>query len=164
MRLGDLGQLYDAVYDNWCGSEVDLVLDLLDFIKDSPTIDPETLPIVQELRKELEQYKSLGVKPEQIALLIKFFRERTSAEYIAGDMKLVADSVRVSSLEQELAKVTAERDAAISDLYEARSCKTCALLFTDDCLLEECFDPCSAVLCKNTPYKWRGIQEVQKDE
>ena len=79
------------------------------------TIAPETLPIVQELRKELEQ-------------------------------------------------VTRERDAAISDLYEARSCKTCELLFTDDCLLEECFDPCSAVLCKNTPYKWRGIQEDQEDE
>lgn len=84
-------------------------------IESAPTIDPETLPIVRELHKELE-------------------------------------------------RVTRERDAAIADLYAARSCKTCALLFTDDCLLEECFDPCSAVLCKNTPYKWRGIQEVQEDE
>ena len=80
-----------------------------------PEIDPETLPIVQELRKELE-------------------------------------------------RVTRERDAAITDLYAARSCKTCALQFSDDCLLEECFEPCSAVLCKNTPYKWRGIQEEQDDE
>ena len=115
MILGNLGQLYDAVSDNWCGTDVASVSDILDFIKDSPTIDPETLPIVQELRKELE-------------------------------------------------RVTREREAAISDLYAARSCKTCALLFTDDCLLEECFDPCSAVLCKNAPYKWRGIQEVQENE
>ena len=77
---------------------------------------------------------------------------------------MVDSAVAITELMDILAKVTAERDAAISDLYEARSCKTCALLFTDDCLLEECFDPCSAVLCKNTPYKWRGIQEVQNDE
>ena len=55
MRLGDLGQLYDAVSDNWCGTDVASVSDILDFIKDSPTIDPETLPIVQELRNELER-------------------------------------------------------------------------------------------------------------
>ena len=77
---------------------------------------------------------------------------------------VVQASNAITDLMEQLAKVTAERDAAISDLYEARSCKTCALLFTVDCLLEECFDPCSAVLCKNTPYKWRGIQEVRDDE
>lgn len=55
MRLDDLGQLYDAVSDNWCGSDVVLVSDILDFIKDTPEIDPETLPIVQELRKKLER-------------------------------------------------------------------------------------------------------------
>ena len=77
---------------------------------------------------------------------------------------MVDSAVAITELMEILAKVTAERDAAISDLYEARSCKTCALQFSDDCLLEECFEPCGAVLCKNTPYKWRGIQEVQKGE
>lgn len=84
-------------------------------IESSPTVDPETLPIVQELRKELE-------------------------------------------------RATAERDAAISDLYAARSCKTCALQFSDDCLLEECFEPCSAFIGGPVPYKWQGVQEVQEDE
>ncbi len=86
-----------------------------DALQDTESIDPETLPIVKELRAQL-------------------------------------------------ARVTAERDAAVKDLYAVKACKTCALQFSDDCLLEECFEPCGAVLCKNTPYKWRGIQEVQEDE
>ena len=77
---------------------------------------------------------------------------------------MVDSAVAITELMDILAKVTAERDAAISDLYEARSCKTCALQFSDDCLLEECFEPCGATLSENTPYKWRGIQEVQNDE
>ena len=84
-------------------------------IESSPTIDPETLPIVQELR-------------------------------------------------EQLARVTAERDAAVKDLYAVKACKTCALQFSDDCLLEECFEPCGATLSENTPYKWKGIQETQDNE
>lgn len=84
-------------------------------IDEIPTIDPETLPIVQELR-------------------------------------------------EQLARVTAERDAAVKDLYAVKACKTCALQFSDDCLLEECFEPCGATLSENTPYKWRGIQEAQDNE
>lgn len=118
MRMSDLGQLYDAVSDNWCGTDVASVSDILDFIKDSPTIDPETLPIVQELRKELE-------------------------------------------------RVTAERDAAIADLYYTCACETCALHYTDKCPLKKGMVPCSHIasaLINNTPYKWRGIQEVHEDE
>lgn len=81
----------------------------------APTIDPENLPIVRQLREELE-------------------------------------------------RVTKEREAAIADLYAARSCKTCALQFSDDCLLEECFEPCSAFIGGPVPYKWQGVQEVQEDE
>lgn len=84
-------------------------------IESAPTIDPETLPIVKELRAQL-------------------------------------------------ARVTAERDAAVKDLYAVKACKTCALQFSDDCLLEECFEPCGANLSENTPYKWRGIQEAQDNE
>ena len=118
MRLGDLGQLYDAMSDNWCGSDVASVSDILDFIKDSPTINPETLPIVRELRKELERVKE-------------------------------------------------DRDAAISDLYYACACETCELQYTDKCPLKKGMVPCSNIasaLRNNTPYKWRGIQEVQEDK
>lgn len=136
-------------------------------VEAAPTIDPETLPVVQklrelvkdlekqlsdwkfwygpvreheaeelrknraavnvmrkrcektiaELRAELKQYKDLGVTPEQVALLMKFFKDRTSAEYIANDMKLVADSIQKNNLEKQLARVTAERDAAVECIY-----------------------------------------------
>lgn len=91
---------------------------MLVFVDCAPTIDLETLPIVQELRKKLE-------------------------------------------------RVTRERDAAIADLYYTCACETCALQYTDDCPLGECIEPCSHIssdLINNTPYKWRGIQEVQNDE
>ena len=130
MRLGDLDEAkkklfsyYSFVNENTHKSnymgETLMSYEVADMIEDcmdnTPTIDPETLPIVQELRKELE-------------------------------------------------RVTRERDAAIADLYEARGCRTCALFLTDDCLLDECSDLCSMIPSKNTPYKWRGVQEVQKDE
>lgn len=84
----------------------------------APTIDPENLPIVRQLREELE-------------------------------------------------RVTKEREAAIADLYYTCACETCALQYTDDCPLGECIEPCSHIssdLINNTPYKWRGIQEVQEDK
>ena len=55
-----------------------IISQVLHDIQTFPTIDPETLPIVRQLREELAQYKDLGVTPEQIALLMKFFKDRTS--------------------------------------------------------------------------------------
>ena len=55
MRLGDL----DALRDDWLeNGENEYVYDTNSFlssIDDQPTIDPETLPIVRELREELER-------------------------------------------------------------------------------------------------------------
>ena len=128
-------------------------------IEVSPTIDPETLPIVHHLREELAQYKDLGVTPEQIALLMKFFKDRTSAKWIAADMELVADSIRKSNLEKQLARVTAERDAAYRDLKlieEECLCSVCSHYNEPDLF---CAD------CKGRPYiatdtfEWRGQQK-----
>lgn len=72
-------------------------------IESSPTIDPETLPIVQELR-------------------------------------------------EQLAKVTAERDAAIANLKQAKSgCDFCRYTHGFSCDLEE---PCIMYEC----WEWRGIE------
>ena len=72
-------------------------------IESSPTIDPETLPIVQELR-------------------------------------------------EQLAKVTAERDAAIADLKQAKSeCDFCKYAIGFSCRYEE---PCVMNEC----WEWRGIE------
>lgn len=63
-----------------------------------------------ELRAELKRYKDLNVTPEKVALLIKFFKERTSTEFISTDMKLVEDSIRKDKLEKQLECVLKERD------------------------------------------------------
>ena len=136
-----------------------IIPQVLHDIQTFPTIDPETLPIVRQLREELAQYKDLGVTPEQIALLMKFFKDRTSAKWIAADMELVADSIRKSNLEKQLARVTAERDAAYRDLKlieEECLCSVCSHYNEPDLF---CAD------CKGRPYiatdtfEWRGQQK-----
>ena len=96
----------------------------------APTIDPEQLPIVRELRD-----KNLKTECRADALMAK-----------------------ILVLEENLKQVTAERDAAVRDLYIAKDCNTCALRFTDNCLLEECMDPCNSFAYGNVPYKWRGLE------
>lgn len=92
------------------GNEFHAYLDgmqrVLEDLDAAPTIDPESLPIVQQLRAELKQYKELDVTPRQISLLVKFFKERTSADHIALDMKLVADSIQKEKLEKELKNIS----------------------------------------------------------
>lgn len=55
----DSGRVHFDSYKNWClsGSEVEKAIsDIFSQVKPfCPTIDPETLPIVQELRKEMER-------------------------------------------------------------------------------------------------------------
>lgn len=86
---------YSARSENW----VMLVKD----INNTPTVDPETLPIVQELRKQLD-------------------------------------------------RVTAERDAAIANLKQAKSgCDFCRYTHGFSCDLEE---PCIMREC----WEWRGIE------
>lgn len=76
-----------------------------------PEIDPETLPIVQELRKELE-------------------------------------------------RVTAEREAAVSDLEFTKICSHCkncnSLILPIPKVCQEC--------THGSKWEWRGIQEAQNDE
>lgn len=105
MRLVYLEDIENAISRNLgCGTNASSI------IEDINIINPESLPIVKELREELEKYKHLDVTPEQIALLMRFFKERTSADYIASDMRLVADSLKKSKLEKHLESVQEERD------------------------------------------------------
>lgn len=80
-------------------------------IESAPTIDPETLPIVQDLRKELEQ-------------------------------------------------VTAEREAAVSDLEFTKICSHCkncnSLILPIPKVCQEC--------THGSKWEWRGVQEAQNDE
>lgn len=131
---------------------------LIDFLRGCKTIDPESLPIVQQLQaeasnlsneiidrerhsieqhgeiheyrdklreamKKLAAYTDLGVSPEQVALLMKFFKENTSAEKIAVDLKLVADSIKLDDLKKRIETVEKERDSAVRCITE-----TCAYI------------------------------------
>lgn len=60
---------------------------------------------------------------------------------------------------KEIERLKRERDAAIADLYKAKACNTCAKQYKDDCLIEECMEPCSAFAEGEVPYKWRGVKE-----
>lgn len=84
---------------------------ILVFVDCAPTIDPETLPIVQDLRKELEQ-------------------------------------------------VTAEREAAVSDLEFTKICSHCkncnSLILPIPKVCQEC--------THGSKWEWRGVQEAQNDE
>lgn len=55
MWICDAGQLYDSISDNWCGIGIANVSEILEFVKYAPTIDPEKLPVVRQLRAELAQ-------------------------------------------------------------------------------------------------------------
>lgn len=110
-------------------------------IENAPTIDPETIPIVRQLREELAR-----VTAERDALRMN------------PPVEIQADAF---ALAVELAKVSAERDAAVKDLYTIRDCSTCALQYTDKCILEECMDPCCSFGSGDVPYKWRGPQKEE---
>lgn len=78
---------------------------------------------LRETMKKLAAYTDLGVSPEQVALLMKFFKENTSAEKIAVDLKLVADSIKLDDLKKRIETVEKERDSAARCITE-----TCAYI------------------------------------
>ena len=72
---------------------------------------------------------------------------------VATGYKLVSDAALASvTLRDDLARVTAERDAAVSDLELFATCDTCKfgeMKMADDCL------GCDHA----SNWKWRGIKE-----
>lgn len=78
-------------------------------------------------------------------------------EQQAKEIERLTESLLLANVNFEHAK--RERDAAIADLYKAKSCNTCAKQYKDDCLLEECAEPCSAFAEGEVPYKWRGVKD-----
>ena len=65
---------------------------------------------------------------------------------------------------REIERLKRERNAAIADLYKAKSCNTCAKQYKDDCLLEECMEPCSAFAEGEVPYEWCGTGDKPDDD
>lgn len=87
-------------------------------IENAPTIDPETLPFVQELRAQVKEQK------ERLAHLEYWELDRKQVlKSAAGDRAAVKAMQKhcektISDLRAELKRVTAERDAAIKDRAE----------------------------------------------
>ena len=74
---------------------------------------------------------------------------------------MVDSAVAMTELMEILAKVTAERDAAVSEIesiiaYGLHLPNTCPFCKNEQCKMRGGTEPCIP--------KWRGIQEVQKDE
>lgn len=122
-------------------------------LANQPTIAPETVPIVQELRSINKRLKAV------VKVQLEQLREKTS----------VIDELceKVADLDEKLYWVTKERDAAIAERDELiRGMK----IFGSGCYSCKHFDrsngkfraeePCGV----NNNWEWRGIQEAQKDE
>lgn len=112
-------------------------------VKALPTIDPETLPIVQELREKLKQTK----------------QELRNVKYCYGIAKNGEKQLRRQVNEvtaewaecvKKLERVTAERDAAVSDLENiiAYNTDTCQFCKNNQCYVRGGTKPCLP--------KWRG--------
>lgn len=134
-------------------------------IESAPTIDPETLPIVKELREQLarvttERDKALRHEHlDELKLCLESSRD-INLVYIP---RLLAEKVAAESmnLENALSKVTAERDAAVSEIetimaYGTHYPDTCQFCKNAQCCARGGTKPCLP--------KWRGIQEDQEDE
>ncbi len=84
-------------------------------VENAPTIDPETLPIVRQLREENEKLKHDLSDSFTAYLLDKLNKVETELEAIKMNPPVQLDG-NTFDLACRLAKVTAERDAAVADL------------------------------------------------
>jgi hypothetical protein len=86
--------------------------------------------------------------------------EKTYGDGVTQKRMVLCDATDLIERQaKEIERLKHDRDAAIADLYKAKSCNTCAKQYKDDCLLEECMEPCSAFAEGSVPYKWRGVEE-----
>lgn len=140
MRLIDADRLKEAVttdyYEHYTQCHDTDQIALIDMVEndidESETIAPETLPIVRELR---EQVRILKTENESL---------RTAG----------------NSLKFHLEKVTAERDAAIKDLYSVICDKLEACDFCKNKSID--CDKCTSWVGQEG-WEWRGIREGRSD-
>lgn len=73
---------------------------------------------------KLKKYEDLGFTPEDIAYMAKFYKERTSAEYIANDMHIVAKLLEAERKEAHWIehKCAEEDNWLLISNYECSNC------------------------------------------
>lgn len=107
MRLGDLDKLKQELILDYAYAAADIV-------DSQPTIEPENLPVVKELKEQLEAEKNKVVK----------------IQYDCEEMTIKQICDRLRYAEQKLEEVTEERDAAILDMealmwHSGDGCEIC---------------------------------------
>ena len=110
-----------------------------------PAVDPENLPIVQELRAEVAELKD----------------QLQNLEYWQRCEKTIAE------LREELKRVMAERDAALADLEYTACCETCAQGCDEPGKICYFCDnrECTCKTCAGGEnWKWRGIVSENEEE
>lgn len=108
MRLGDLDKLKQELILDYAYAAADIV-------DSQPTIEPENLPVVKELREQLEAEKNKVIK----------------IQYDCEEMTIKQICDRLRYAEQKLEEVTAEMDAAVRDMHHNTKCFICAHLPAD---------------------------------
>lgn len=155
MRLGDL----DALSEKMKGTN--RYFDIKFDIDEMPTIDPETLPIVKELRAENKKLtEALGdsFAIDLMNKLDKVEKERNILiDYLDIATQSISDYIGLS------VKMEEERDAAIKDLHgECRVCKNRTEYYREGPCVNckyKCFQDINIDAKDN--WKWRGIVEKE---
>ncbi|MGI5958999.1 MAG: hypothetical protein ACOX60_06260 [Massiliimalia sp.] len=131
MRLGDLDkfkELFDKQIEYGATDLFDAVEDAL---QDTQIVDPETLPIVQELRKKADRLEEA--------------RENANEACAKWEFKC-------KELEQQLSKVTAERDELREYIKHIGNCSICKKAkYISEFLA---FIPCEAYIKGKNQKKW----------
>lgn len=145
-----------ANYNN--GNEVNVILLNDDYVLHTEKRDYNSLfdilfnHLSGEAVDKLAAYEDLGFTPEEIAIMAKFYKERTSAEAIAEDMKIVA----------KLCELSKYKEAEENGLLWRLPCKVGDVLYTFSCYEIYSFDVASIEINeyeKTLLLKYNGEQE-----
>lgn len=170
-RLIDANAL-KAIYEKWMselsgmnpehedeGSAIHSCVCQLD---DAPTIDSETLPIVRELRKQVQGLQSQLDNRDFWSMHRKDVLESAAQDRAAVNVMRKRCEKIIGELREKLAKVTAERDAAVKDLKRcAADLKDCAVENYMECnYCKNELEKYVSEICRNckdgSNFEWRG--------
>lgn len=141
-----------------------------------PPIDLEALPIVKELRKSLEkscetvrrQKEELDRRDKVIHELEKQLEQAIQDSDIKWKVALENSKLwknQSDFLQDRLAKVTAERDAAVYRIRQDHWCEDCENhnimdLCGNECDCDFCGEPCYCENCHDgSLWAWRGLKK-----
>lgn len=130
-------------------------------IKVQPAIEPEAMPVVQELQAQVKEQKEQLSHLEYWRLDRKIVLEFAAQDRAAVNVMRKRCEKTIAELRAELKRVTMERDAAIADLKILSDCDYCKYdcknYEEDDCRF--CgVKKCKCRTCKDgSSWEWREL-------